>query len=79
MVTGPAGDVDELDVAAVAYVLLFALAALGFGILATSYARRAKLGKREVMLGVIGAPVVLGGVLVVIPALLAAIGLLPSS
>jgi hypothetical protein len=79
MVTGLAGDADEIDLAAVAYVLLFALAAAGFGVLAISYARRARLGKREMLLGALGAPVVLGGVLVVLPVILAAAGLLPSS
>ena len=78
MVAGLAGDANDLDFAAVVYVVLFAVAATGFGILATSYARRAGLGKREMLLGAVGAPVVLGGVLVALPAILAAVGLLPS-
>jgi hypothetical protein len=78
MVAGLAGDANDLDFAAVVYVMLFAVAATGFGILATSYARRAGLGKREMLLGAVGAPVVLGGVLVVLPAILAVVGLLPS-
>lgn len=79
MLTGLAGDADKIDFASVAYVLLFILAAAGFGILAVSYARRAGLGKREKVLGTVGAPVVLGGVLVVLPAILTASGLLPPS
>lgn len=79
MVTGVSGDADALDVAAVAYVLLFLAAAAGFGILAFSYAGRAGLGKREMLLGAVGAPVLLGGLLVALPALLVALGLFPSA
>jgi hypothetical protein len=76
LVTGLSGDAEQIDVASVAYVLLFVLAASGFGVLAVSYARRAGLGKCEKILGAIGAPIVLGGILVALPALLAAMGLL---
>jgi hypothetical protein len=79
MLAGLVGDADEIDFAAVSYVLLFLVAAAGFGILAISYARRAGLGKREMLLGAVGAPVVLGGVLVVLPAILTASGLLVPS
>jgi hypothetical protein len=79
MLAGFIGDADEIDFAAVSYVLLFLVAAVGFGILAISYARRAGLGKREMLLGAVGAPVVLGGVLVVLPAILTASGLLAPS
>ena len=76
MLAGLVGDADEIGFAAVSYVVLFLVAAVGFGILAISYARRAGLGKREMLLGAVGAPVVLGGVLVVLPAILTASGLL---
>jgi hypothetical protein len=76
MLGGVAGDAEQVDAAAVGYVLAFLLAATGFGILATSYARRAGLGARVMLIGVCGAPVVLGGVFVVLPALLSAVGLL---
>jgi hypothetical protein len=79
MLTGLAGDANQIDLASVSYVLLFIIAAVGFGILAVSYARRAGLGKREMLLGAVGAPVVLGGVLVVLPAILTAMGLLAPS
>jgi hypothetical protein len=79
MLTGLAGDADRIDAASVAYLLLFILAAAGFGILAVSYARRAELGKREILLGAVGAPIVLGGVLVVVPTILAAAGMLPAA
>jgi hypothetical protein len=76
MLTGVAGDAGQVDAASVGYVLAFLPAAAGFGILAISYARRAGLGRRVVLIGVLGAPVALGTVLVVLPAILAAMGLL---
>jgi hypothetical protein len=76
MLTGVAGDAGQVDAASVGYVLGFLPAAAGFGILAISYARRAGLGRRVVLIGVLGAPVALGTVLVVLPAILAAVGLL---
>jgi hypothetical protein len=79
LLTGVAGEAEQVDAAAVGYVLAFVLAAAGFGTLATSYARRARLGARVALIGVCGAPVVLGGVLVVLPALLRAVGLLSIS
>lgn len=78
MLTGVAGDAERVTLASTAYVLAFLLATAGFGVLAFSYARRAGLGKREVLLGVCGAPLVLGSILVILPALLEAAGLLHS-
>jgi hypothetical protein len=78
MFTGVAGDAERLDLASAGYVLAFLLAAAGFGLLAFSYAKRARLGRREVVLGVCGAPLVLGSILVVLPALLRTTGLLSS-
>jgi hypothetical protein len=79
MLTGVAGDAEQLDAPAVGYVLAVLLGATGFGILATSYARRVGLGARGILIGVCGGPVVLGSVLVVLPAVLSAVGLLPGS
>ena len=78
MLTGVAGDAERLDLASAGYVLAFLLAAAGFGLLAFSYAARADLGRREVLLGVCGAPLILGSTLVVLPALLRAAGILSS-
>ncbi|WP_327149887.1 hypothetical protein [Nocardia sp. NBC_01329] len=78
MLTGVAGDAERLDLASGGYVFAFLLAAAGFGILAVSYARRAGLGKREVLLGICGGPLVLGSVLVILPAVLRATGMLSS-
>jgi hypothetical protein len=78
MMAGIAGDSGRIDAASVGYVLAFLLATAGFGVLATSYARRASLGKRELIVGVCGAPLVLGSILVALPDLLKAAGLLES-
>lgn len=78
MMAGVAGDAGAINATAIAYVILFMFAAVGFGVLAVSYARRTALGKPEFLIGVVGAPIILGGVLVLVPTLLAMIGLLPS-
>ena len=79
MLTGLAGDPDELDARSVGYVLAFLLAAAGFGILATSFARRAALGRRVMVIGAFAAPLVLGIVLVILPGILRAVGLLSAT
>ena len=79
MLAGIAGDADEVDAWSVTYVLAFMIAAAGFGILATSHARRAGLGTRIKVIGACGAPLVLGSVLVILPAILRAVGLLSTS
>ncbi len=76
MLTGVAGDAARLDLASAGYVIAFLLAAAGFGVLAFSYSRRAHLGRREALLGVCGAPLLLASILVVLPALLRMAGLL---
>lgn len=78
MVTGLTGTAGDVDLAGIAYVLFFSLAATGFGILAVSYSRRHDVRRHYALLGVLGAPIVLGVVLVVVPALLAALGLMPA-
>jgi hypothetical protein len=76
ILSGEAGDPESIDLASVGYVLAFALAAAGFGVLAVSYTRRARVRRRDILLGVCGAPLVLGSILVVLPALLRATGVL---
>ena len=76
MLLGVACDAEQVDASAVGYVVAILLAATGFGSLATSYARRAGLGARVMLIGVCGAPVVLGSVLVLLLAILRAVGLL---
>jgi hypothetical protein len=74
---GLIGGVDQIDTASVAYVLFFLVAAVGYGVLAISYSRRHPHGKGLAILGALGAPAVLGLLLLAMPALLAAFGLLP--
>lgn len=78
ILAGVVGDPDDLGWKSAAYVLAFALAAVGFGVLAVSVSRRASLGRGVIVVGALGAPVVLGTVLVVLPAILRAAGLLSS-
>lgn len=74
---GLIGGADQIDTASVAYVLFFLVAAVGYGVLAISYSRRHPHGKGLVILGLLGGPATLGLLLLAIPALLAALGLLP--
>ncbi len=78
MMAGIAGDARRIDAASVGYVVAFLLATACFGVLAISYARRASLGKRELIMGLCGAPLVLGSILVVLPTLLEVAGVLES-
>jgi hypothetical protein len=59
--------------------MAFTAAAAGYGVPATSYSRRHPQGKGLAMLGVLTGPVMLGLLLLAVPALLAAFGLLPTS
>jgi hypothetical protein len=78
MLIGGADAVERLGPAAAGYVFAFLLAAAGFWVLAASYAKRAGLGRREVVLGLSGGPLILGSILVVLPAVLRAVGVLSS-
>ncbi len=67
-----------VSVKALLYVLFFLAGAAMFGVLAISYHRRHRSRWTSVALGIAGAPVLLAIVLVVIPAILGHLGLLPS-
>jgi hypothetical protein len=77
MVSGLVGSADQIDAAGVGYVLIFLAAAVGYGVLAVSYSRRHGAGKGPAILGALLAPAVLGLVLLGLPTLLGAMGLLP--
>jgi hypothetical protein len=79
MLVGLRGSASQIDQAGVAYLVFFLTAATGWGVLAVSYSARHALGWRTALVGVLGAPVVLGLVLVAMPILLAALGLMPAS
>jgi hypothetical protein len=78
MAFGVVGSADRIDPAGVTYVLFFLLVAAGFGVLAISYSRRFGLRKGVAVLGALGAPVALGGILLAVPMLLAALGIMPA-
>lgn len=78
MIFGFAGTPDQIDLAGVGYVFMFLLAAAGYGFLAVSYSRRYGSRRGYAVLGVVGAPVVLGLILIAIPRLLVALGLMPA-
>lgn len=73
------GTADQIDLAATGYLLFFLLASVGYGVLAVSYMRRHHMHRRLAILGVLGAPVMLGLVLVAVPFLLTCLGLMPAS
>ena len=79
MMLGLMGSASQIDLAGVAYLIFFLTAATGWGVLAISYSERHTLGWRTAVLGIPGAPIVLGLVLVAMPFLLAALGLWPAS
>ena len=78
MLTGVAGDADDLTSRSVSYLVLFLIAAAGYGALAVSFSRRYDTGRRAALIGVLGAPIVLAALLVAIPLLLVSAGLMPA-
>jgi hypothetical protein len=79
LASGLTGSADQVDLAGVAYVLFFLVVAAGFGVLAISYSRRFRLRKGAVVLGALGAPAALGVILLAVPMLLTALGVMPAS
>jgi hypothetical protein len=69
---------SDVRAAEVAYVLFFVAAAVGFGTLAISSSRRHRIRPRWALIGALGAPVVLLLVLVVVPAILVGLGMMPA-
>jgi hypothetical protein len=78
MITGLAGNINQIDLAGIGYVLMFLLGAVGYGFLAVSYSRRYGIRRGYVVLGIVGAPMLLGLILVAVPILLGTLGLLPA-
>lgn len=77
MLTGAVGDADDVNTRNVGYLSLFLVAAAGYGVLAVSFFRRYEIGRREALIGALGAPVVLAVLLVAVPVLLVRLGLMP--
>ncbi|WP_026926095.1 hypothetical protein [Granulicoccus phenolivorans] len=78
LLLGYLGGPGRLTPEALAYVLFFLLLATGFGVLAVSYRRRFRLRRWIPVLGFTAGPLVLLVVLLAVPALLAALGVMPS-
>ncbi|QBI54388.1 hypothetical protein [Streptomonospora litoralis] len=78
MATGVRGSPADVDVWGLAYVAFFLLMAGAFGVVAVSHTRRRGVPVRFAVLGALGAPLALGALLVGIPALLAAAGVMPA-
>ncbi|MFD1522810.1 hypothetical protein [Pseudonocardia yunnanensis] len=71
-------DPSGIELRSLAYIMFFLAGAAGYGALAVSYSRRTHARRSHAVLGVLGAPLVLGALLIAAPAALAAVGLLPS-
>ncbi|GLY89630.1 hypothetical protein [Actinoallomurus iriomotensis] len=74
---GLMGSTDQLTIRSIAYVLFFLLLAAGYGVLTVSYQRRHGLNRGVAILGILGAPVLLGALLVAVPTLLTVLGVMP--
>lgn len=79
MLAGLAGGPDQVTGWGIGYVLFFLSAAAGFGVLAVSHSRRYAVPRRVALLGALGAPALLALILLVVPTVLAAFGLLPTA
>jgi hypothetical protein len=71
-------DPGRIEMRSLAYIVFFLAGAAGYGALAVSYSRRTHARRSHAVLGVLGAPLVLGALLIAVPAVLTAVGLLPS-
>lgn len=77
LLLGVIGSRADVTAWSLAYVAFFVVGAVGFSVLAISFTRRHPPSRWVVVLGVVGAPVMLGLLLVVLPMVLAALGLFP--
>jgi hypothetical protein len=78
MLMGLTGNAAQITPRSVAYLCFFVPAAAGYTVLAVSFSRRSGVGRREALVGMIGAPVVLAILLVAIPLLLVWVGIMPT-
>lgn len=77
MATGITDSLDEIDAAGVVYLLGTVFFAACFGVVAVAHSRRATWRPIPIVVGIIGAPILLAGVLVLVPTLLVALGIMP--
>jgi hypothetical protein len=78
IVTGMTGSPDDITLKSIGYVLFFVLGAIGYGVLARSFSRRYETGRRTALVGLLGGPLMIGVILVAIPAVLVALGVMPA-
>lgn len=78
LLLGLAGGPGRIDAAGIGYVLAMTAFAGAFGASAVSCSRRTGWRRVPIALGVLGAPVLLAGILVLAPALLVALGVMPA-
>lgn len=79
ILAGVSGVPADLGVRSVAYLLGSIVSAAGFGVLAVSYLRRHATGKGTALLGMLGAPVLLGLLFFGLPGLLVVLGVMPAA
>ena len=77
MTTGLAGSPDEIDAAGVAYLVGTVSFATCFGVVAVSYSRCASWRPLPIVVGLLGAPILLVGLLVLAPMMLVFLGIMP--
>jgi hypothetical protein len=77
MATGIAGSPDDIDAAGIVYLSGSVFFALCFGVVAISYSRRTHWRPVPIVAGLLGAPILLAGILVLAPTLLVAVGVMP--
>ncbi len=78
MLVGAMGSRDDITLLGLCYVAFFLLGAIGYAVLARSFARRYRISQHTKIVGVLGAPLVLAALLMGMPLLLAQLELLPS-
>ena len=78
MLVGAMGSRDDITLLGLCYVAFFLLGAIGYAVLARSFARRYRISRRTKIVGVLGAPLALAVLLIVMPLLLAQLDFLPS-
>lgn len=74
ILTGLMGDPDSITPMSVAYLLFFLIAAVGFGILAVAFHLGHRCRPVVIVVGMLGAPALLCGLLFGVPAALTALG-----
>ncbi|MDQ0893178.1 hypothetical protein [Agromyces ramosus] len=78
LATGIAGGPDDIDAPGVVYLLGTVFFAACFGVAASSYSRRTRWRPAPIVAGLLGAPILLAGILVLVPTLLVALGVMPA-